>query len=235
MDLVRAALGSAPTTQEELERRGIALVPEISAAVAGFANSTKRDNGLYALVDVGAGTVDCCTFGLGDWREEGEIGCPIFMADVAMLGVEPWRSCQDDAELAAFFEKKVAEQQRGVIWDTRQRRHRSSERWRTGLPVFLLGGGAASDMHRRVTAGLDAWLRRSIRDGGGARVRALSVPEEELRFDCRKEETHRLAVAFGLSFPFGEIPKAELPRSIDDDVPARRRDIEASYVSKEMT
>ena len=86
--LVRVALRVVPTTTTALDKLGISLVPEISAAITGFARSPKREDGLYAMVDVGAGTVDCCTFDL--WRpNDGAMTYPIFKADVAMLGVEP--------------------------------------------------------------------------------------------------------------------------------------------------
>jgi hypothetical protein len=65
LSTVRTALAAtAYNADVQLEDAHAALIPEIAAAVSGFANSTRLDDGLYALVDVGGSTVDCCTFNL---------------------------------------------------------------------------------------------------------------------------------------------------------------------------
>lgn len=93
---VRPALAAVARSQTaQLERANAALIPEIAAAVSGFASSTMLDDGLYAIVDVGGGTVDCCTFNLFKGRD-GAARCPIFLADVAMLGAEVWPGCAND-------------------------------------------------------------------------------------------------------------------------------------------
>jgi hypothetical protein len=86
-------------------RPEVALVPEIAAAVAGFARSNERENEMYAMVDIGAGTLDCCTFNLGG--VDGEARCSVFAADVSMLGVEPWEVARTDDELAPAFANQV--------------------------------------------------------------------------------------------------------------------------------
>ena len=230
---VQAALRVVPTTAAALNKLGINLVPEISAAVTGFAYSPKREDGLYAMVDIGAGTMDCCTFNLLEHRHEGEMICGIFEADVAVLGIEPWRACGGDPELSGFLENKIGRQQRDVIWETRQNRSRRSERWRTGLPVFLVGGGAGSEAHRRITAGLDPWLRRTIAGSNGAKVQLLPVPEG-LEVECPTAEAHRLAVAFGLSFPIDDIPQVRLPSSIVDDRLLAPQRLHANFISKDV-
>jgi len=40
--------------------------------------------------------------------------------------------------------------QRGVIWHTKQNRDPKSDRWRTSLPVFFIGGGKMSEAHLAV-------------------------------------------------------------------------------------
>ena len=148
-----------------------------------------------------------------------------------MLGVEPWRACASDPELADMFASAVQQQHRDVIWRTRRERDPKSERWRTRLPVFLVGGGAASEIHRRVTQAVDPWLR-GHGCGGAVRIN-LPIPQELYRI-CAPDAMHRLAVAFGLSHTESEMPRPVLARDIEDSVPPPREDFSARYVSKDM-
>jgi hypothetical protein len=61
-------------------------VPEVIAEVTGYARSHARDEGLHLLVDVGASTLDACTFILHD--KEGDDDFPILTADVGLLGAK---------------------------------------------------------------------------------------------------------------------------------------------------
>lgn len=213
-------------------KAGAALVPEVAAAVAGFANSTRLESGLYTLVDVGGGTVDCCTFNLFRDRD-GMVHCPIFTASVQMLGVEPWSTCQDDPVLAAEFHYMMGVQQRGVIWRTKCDRYPTSDRWTLGLPLFLVGGGAASVPHRDCTHELNQWLKRHHQPGG-MRVLISPAPEGLDHVQCASQIVHRLAVAIGLSLPMEQIPKIELPDAIPDMSAPGRRMNEDRYVDKDQ-
>lgn len=231
---VRAALAAvAADTTSRLEHAQAALFPEIAAAVSGFANSTRLEDGLYALVDVGGGTVDCCTFNLFK-AEHGGARCPIFNARVEMLGVEPWRLCKGDPASAEDFRYLLDTQQRMVIWDAKRKRYPNSGRWRTGLPIFFVGGGVASKPHRDSTAGLDAWLQHHAGLESGVRIEALPAPESLEHPLCANEEVHRLAVAIGLSMQAIDIPEVNLPGDIDDAPQARRFGTESNYVDKDQ-
>jgi hypothetical protein len=130
-----------------------------------------------------------------------------------------------------MFANEVRRQHRDVIWRTKKERYPTSDRWRTGLPIFLVGGGAASAVHRQETRAIGPWLRRH--HCGGAVLKDLPIPQE-LDRACAPDGVHRLAVAFGLSRPENEIPRTVLPKDIEDDAPPRREDVSARYVSKEM-
>jgi len=234
LPVVRSALAAAARdTPRWLERQRVALHPEIAAAVAGFANSMRREDGLYALVDVGGGTVDCCTFNLFT-AEHGGARCPIFSARVELLGVEPWRLCEGNANAAEDFRYLLDTLQTTVIWDTKRRRHPSSERWRTGLPLFFVGGGVSSRTHKVSTAKLDGWLRRHTAAEGGVWVEPLPAPESLEHPECPADQVHRLGVAIGLSLPAVDIPEVHLPDEIDDAEPARNAGSEDRYVGKDQ-
>lgn len=60
------------------------IIPEIAAGAVGYALSEHRREGLHVMVDIGASTVDVCSFKLH--TEEGNDRYSLFMADVQQLG-----------------------------------------------------------------------------------------------------------------------------------------------------
>ena len=60
------------------------IIPEIAAGAVGYAHSALRRDGLHVMVDIGASTVDVCTFVLSS----GELGdqYSLLIADVQKLG-----------------------------------------------------------------------------------------------------------------------------------------------------
>ncbi len=120
-----------------------------------------------------------------------------------------------------------------VIWDTKLRRHPSSERWHTELPLFFVGGGVSSPVHKDSTTKLNAWLRRHTAAQAGVRIEPLPPPENLEHPECREDQVHRLGVAIGLSLPAVDIPEVVLPEGIPDVEPVRTAHIEDRYVGKE--
>lgn len=64
--------------------RAITPVPELVAQLAGYSQSSRRQNGLHTLVDIGGGTVDMVTFNVH--QAEGDDVFPFFVANVKPLG-----------------------------------------------------------------------------------------------------------------------------------------------------
>lgn len=195
-----------------LQNAGAALFPEVAAAVADFAYSPRHENGLYAMIDVGAGTFDCCTFNLVH-LPDGTTTCPIFAADVQLLGVEPWRACEGDPEAEAAFRHSLDVCARTVIWQTRTRGYPSSDRWAEGLPLFLVGGGKYSRTHRECAEALTPWIRENLGADRypypylNAGVPIVAPPAPALiECACNESQSRRLIVAVGLSLPADWIP-----------------------------
>lgn len=68
-----------------LDSTYLATFPEFAAQLVGYVRSPRRREGLHALVDIGAGTVDFTTFNV--WRkQDGEDIFPIYGRDVQRLG-----------------------------------------------------------------------------------------------------------------------------------------------------
>lgn len=59
-------------------------IPELVAQLSGYSKSSRRQNGLHALVDIGGGTVDIVTFNVH--QKDGDDNFPFFVANVQPLG-----------------------------------------------------------------------------------------------------------------------------------------------------
>lgn len=84
-DVVRAAIQGAKVVDWETYQEGCELdiIPEVAAEVVGYASSPFLDPGLHLLVDIGAGTLDVCSFII---TRDG-MRYSILTADVQQLGV----------------------------------------------------------------------------------------------------------------------------------------------------
>jgi len=218
-------VGAAASAPEEI---GGGIATEIQAAVMGFLRSKYREDGLFSLVDVGASTVDCCTFNV--YKTSSGDKCSIFSADVSLLGTQPWQVARRQADIEQEFIRRLKLSQRTTIWQTYTNKYPSSERWSSGLPVFLVGGGSLSDVHRNETNGLNDWLRGQGKSGAKIMEMPVAAP---LDYWCDRTVVHRLAVAIGLSWGYLDLPEVELPSAIDDLEPRRIKDIEAAFTSKD--
>lgn len=84
---------TAATSKDALRRAAeeseppvpIDVVPEIAAAVVGYARSRRRNDGLHVMVDVGASTIDICGFVLHSRDDDDQYS--LLTAQVERLGV----------------------------------------------------------------------------------------------------------------------------------------------------
>ena len=226
----RAAVAAATPSAAEAVEAGALLFPEVAGATAAFVASGALAGRLHVMVDVGGGTVDVCAFNLHS-PAPGETIQPIFRAAVDMLGVEPWRLCEGDPRAEEAFGVCLATHLKEVIWSTKQGHAPFSHCWTEGLPVLLIGGGAASRSHARQVGALGPWLRRR-NCPGGIDLRTATPPTA---FDhaAGAEGGHRLTVALGLSLPDTEIP--QVLQHIEPFVGFRRVDTTDRYVGPEQT
>lgn len=208
---------------------GVEIIPEVAAEVVGFARSTRRREGLYVMIDVGGGTLDVCTFRLHS--SNGTDRYSMFTADVQPQGAEILRHFVESGGSSQEFAAAVTKTMRRVIWDTKLRRDPRAEEWRDRLPIFLCGGGRASLCHREAAEGLGPWLAKNTL-ARGAPILALDCPEG---FDVEipAEDFHRLAVAWGLSYPRYDIGDLHRPSEIEDVPKPPVRDLSDSFVSKD--
>lgn len=80
----------------------IELIPEVIAQAIGYAKSQSKNDGLHVLVDVGAGTLDVCSFNLHS--EDDQFQWPVLTADVQPLGTIHLHNARMKAVQAAVDE-----------------------------------------------------------------------------------------------------------------------------------
>ena len=122
---------------------------------------------------------------------------------------------------------------RSVIGITKKRRNPLSEAWSSGLPVFLCGGGSKIELYRSILP--HAANRLAATDFRGFNIKNLPKPTNLEAYDMPPAEYHRIAVAYGLSFPGFDIGKIIPPRDIKDiEWHPTIKDIDLFFVDKDM-
>ena len=98
IDAARDAIGDIKHSKHD-SHCDFGLIPEVIAEVKGYAESRLRNPGLHLLVDIGASTLDVCSFNLPS--TEGDKPLPILTADVGMLGAKGLHQARIDGSRKA--------------------------------------------------------------------------------------------------------------------------------------
>jgi len=110
----------------------------------------------------------------------------------------------------------------------------NAEEWKTGLPLFICGGGSYLILFKKELVRRAEHRLKNYKWSG---FRPLELPKpEELKADALDpRQYHRLAVAYGLSFLFEDIGHIVPPSELQD-IPKedKRTALEDKYVSKDM-
>ena len=226
-------IAKAGASEKDAERLGVAVVPETAADVTGFAKSTRNATGLYLLVDAGAMTLDACMFRLHRNASPGD-HYAFMAAQVRPLGVDSFHWFLGEGRTEPEFVQQCDRTLRAVIWNTRRHRDPNATSWEeeNDVPVFLVGGGAANDLHRSIVESLDPWLKEHVRNEG-IRILELPVPSA-IELPERLRDFGRMAVAWGLSYPLTDIGRIRPMRDIEDIPPSSVVDIGERFTSKDQ-
>lgn len=233
--------------------------PEFAAGVAGYVRSPAKDDGLHAMIDIGAGTLDVVLFNIID--DEGDYRYPIFTKSVrplgthyliqhriAQSGVNSWVWRPQDkvpsnshvCEKLALSEDQLDEVDapfrsnvRTVVSEqfsyTKVKRYPSSDKWQAGLPVFVSGGGANTEFF---TEALGKVLSKT--DAWYA-IKAKNPLPGDLA-GINENVWSRLSVAYGLSLDPFDIGELVSPGNIEDqDINKEKANkYKKRYIGKDM-
>lgn len=123
-----------------------------------------------------------------------------------------------------------------VVWAARKRRDPNSSKWRSELPLFVTGGGSSLTVFNIAIADEARWIRTQIEGSRGFRETELPRPaSSDVEPDFPYAIFHRLAVAWGLSYPQDDIGVVKFEREVDDIVEPAAVRSQAAYVGKEQT
>ena len=213
----------------------ISVRPEVVAQTVGIMETTLPEFGLYGLADIGASTIDICTFNYG--QKDGYDSFSLFFAKVGLFGVSAlnWIDIirqkfnvvftQDELKMAVKYCLNE------TLATTKSRRAPNAKEWSSQLTIFLCGGGRESIPHRSA-------LREYIEDvnnyrSGKYRFEETMMPER-LEHESSDSNYHRLSVAWGLSIPNLDFANYKEPADIDDIEGLKERDYSNLYIGKEQ-
>lgn len=147
----------------------------------------------------------------GEWILDETADAPDNIETAEQLGV-------DISTLESFdvvIGKEIRKEFVGQLRHTKNKRYRNSPKWKSGVPLFLCGGGARLDFYRDLFDEIEeSILQYPIRQ-----VR-LPMPEQLIASGLNDNDVDRLSVAYGLSFGALDIGQIRPEDEVDDDVVA---------------
>jgi hypothetical protein len=218
---IRSVSDSLEKAQIKLRKKNIpdyiSIVPEFVAQITSYVKSSSRQNDLHAVLDIGAGTVDFAVFNVHE--DDGDDKYPIYSKSVKPYGTFVlMRECLGAGEIEQrlMFEienefdysqyyrpmnlhnKAMSQIKSG--FNRAMTCYPQSPRWRSGLPLFLCGGGKNLDFYKElVTCVVDC--REFIPGMSNKAITRSAFPTlDGLNAPTLSSKDHdRLSVAYGLS------------------------------------
>lgn len=211
--LTLADVHHAHTVAQPVLPPGFELVPELTAAIAGYVAEPTARSGQHMLVDVGAATLDIVAFNLLRRGEQ----VSVFAGEVEMFGAASmgWATAAGvsaptfkdacDHQFDTVFSK--ARDQDPIGFDPRYRKNVVS--------LIKTGGGCATTLHEKFIAEMV-----------GPNVLGASTiesPEPPASITSRKSDRGRLLLAYGLTRDVTELAHCRLPDEISAWTAVSRR------------
>jgi hypothetical protein len=138
------------------------------------------------------------------------------------------------ADIDPEFLAKVARVITRHLATLKKRRDPYSEKWKTGLPLFLCGGGGMMSFFQEAATQADGEFRK-VMTAERAKLRTLPKPIGLVNQDIDESLFHRLSVVYGLSFDAFNIGSVTPPGELEDIKPeAGKREYEKNYISKDQ-
>lgn len=202
---VRQALAAA-TPELPL---GFDLVPELAAAVAGYAADPTTPSGPHMLVDVGAATLDIVAFNLVDRGQK----VAVLASGVEMFGAASLDWARKGGLTDKDFKDACDHQFDRVYGHARsperdQRGFHPAYRGSGVVRLVTTGGGCATSLHTRFIAEM---VKPAVL--GSATIGRPLPPSHIASAKCDRS---RLLLAYGLTRDVTEIARCRLPSEIEN-------------------
>ncbi len=194
------------------------IVPEIVAAAVGYARSNERNDGLHMMIDIGASTMDVCSFLLG--TRQGDDRYSLCTADVGFLGMVAYEASSGNERKT--LKERCSRMLSLAVQELRTSKAPNESVWTRGnsLPVLLIGGGSKVAFYKGLVDDLESavWDGFRVNNDGVSRP-SIPIPET-IRHN--RGEFHRLAVAWGLSYRSDDIGDVIPPEQVGAVEPIRK-------------
>ena len=199
---------------------GFALIPELTAAISGYANEPFARDGAHILIDVGASTLDVVAFNLVN-RER----VAAFAAEVNLLGAAALDAARADGFSEDLFRAACIGQYDQVFNYARHPRvaprNFDATLRRNPVQLITIGGGCKTSVHKNFIARVHPTL-------GDLKLVNPSPPTQMTSLKC---DASRLLLAYGLT---SDIPEQlELRRPSEIPLIDDQQSAPISFVSKD--
>jgi hypothetical protein len=199
---------------------GFDLVPELTAAISGYANEPFARDGAHILIDVGASTLDVVAFNLVNGER-----VAAFAAEVNLLGAAALETGRVDGFPDDLFRRACIEQYDQVFNYARHprvaQRNFDATLRRNPVQLMAIGGGCKTAVHKEFIARVHPTL-------GDLKLMHPSPPAQMTSIKC---DASRLLLAYGLT---SDIPEQlELRRPSEIPLINDQQSAPISFISKD--
>lgn len=182
---------------------GFDLVPELTAAISGYANEAIARDGAHILIDVGASTLDVVAFNLVNRERVAAFAAEVQLLGAAGLDAAQMLNLQNDLFLGAcvtqylrVFNFARHPNVAPLNFDAALRRN--------PVQLITVGGGCNTDLHQDFIARVNGLL-------GSPNIVKPCPPANMTEKDC---DTSRLLLAYGLTSDIPEQLELRRPSEI---------------------
>lgn len=233
---------------ENIFFENINIVPEIVASIQSFIRRNEiTHTGLYCVSDIGAGTLDVCTFRVLE-NDYGVI-YSFFKSLVKQIGVYTLEKCCKNSfnqlNSVQNYKNDVLSSYKTVLYQTFRKRDPKAKEWKEKLPLVISGGGSSLSFYKNIINNdLTKWIKNTCidiennNDCQGFRNIDIKYNKNNIITDIESIDCTRLNVALGLSYnieTFDDIKKYYKECEVEDIKVYQIVEIDNRYIDKSQT
>ncbi|PMG76626.1 hypothetical protein BCU83_16325 [Vibrio breoganii] len=184
----------------ELDSDCLSLFPEFVAQIQSYIRSPQRQKFGHLLIDVGGGTVDMAVFRVVE--EDGDFTYPIYAKSVRTIGAEVLEKERErvgnneaDKEIRKAFKKQIADMLTRI----------PAGGYMQDIHCIFIGGGSNIPLYQKALDEYKVLQQRHY----PLRITGLTQPNELINTKLKKNDFHRVSVAYGLTFEPDDLGQLE--------------------------